>query len=70
MTKSATKTSFTDHLKDAKYLFILLIFIIISVIILTLLGNTNYTGLLNFMYYVVFLGGIYILFKAYLKRNN
>ena len=70
MTKSATKTSFTDHLKDAKYLFILLIFIIISVIILTLLGNTNYTGLLNFMYYVVFLGGIYILFNAYLKRSN
>jgi len=70
MTKNVPKTSFTDHLKDAKYLFILLIFIIISATLLALLGNTNYTGLLNFMYYVVFLGGIYILFEAYLKRNH
>ena len=66
MTKNEPpKTSLIDHMKDAKHTFTFLIFTIIMITSISLLSNTDYSGLLNFMYYVAFLGGIYILYCAF-----
>ena len=71
MTKNEPpKTSLIDHMKDAKHTFTFLIFTIIMITSISLLSNTDYSGLLNFMYYVAFLGGIYILYCAYDKRQQ
>ena len=66
--KYKTKESFTDHLTDAKYTYTLIIFIILCTILISLCNDNNLTGLSNFMYYTLFIGGLFIIILAYFKR--
>jgi len=66
--KYKTKESFTDHLTDAKYTYTLIIFTILCTVLISLCNDNNLIGLSNFMYYVLFIGGLFIIILAYFKR--
>ena len=66
--KYKTKESFTDHLTDAKYTYTLIIFTILCTILISICNDNNLTGFANFMYYVLFIGGLFIIILAYFKR--
>tara|TARA_B100000524_G_C23639153_1_gene366035 strand:- start:1 stop:1602 length:1602 start_codon:yes stop_codon:yes gene_type:complete len=66
--KYKTKQSFTDHLTDAKYTYLLVVFIILCTILIGICNDNNMPGLANYTYYVLFLGGLFIIILAYFKR--
>ena len=68
MTNYRKKTSMMDHMTDAKYTYILIIFIMLSTVLISICNDNNLNGLANFMYYVLFIGGLSIILLAYFKR--
>ena len=68
MTNYKKKTSMMDHMTDAKYTYIFIIFIMLSTVLISVSNDNNLNGLANFMYYVLFIGGLSIILLAYFKR--
>ena len=68
MTNYKKKTSMIDHMTDAKYTYVFIIFVMLSTILIGVCNDNNLFGLANFMYYVLFIGGLSIILLAYFKR--